>query len=139
MFYYRLYSVDVADGGFIDVLHFFSQSDATAIDEVESEMLAAPKELWNRGRKVKDFPACPIPAPALDGANRLAGMVARGGGWRWNPLAGHCQIVAASDPARSPNRRAAANDRTDEHVPLSELRLTDEFTPGEMPCTRHFI
>ncbi len=86
MFYYRLYSVDVADGGFIDVLHFFSQSDATAIDEVESEMLAAPKELWNRGRKVKDFPACPIPAPALDGANRLAGMVAQGGagdGTRW--------------------------------------------------------
>jgi len=137
MFYYRLYSLDPADGHFIDVVHFISECDATAIQEVASKQREVSRELWNRGRKVKDFPACPVPTLESDGSNRLAGLIAAGGRWRWNPLATHCQIVAEKDAKRAPDGRGVANDRVHGPDSLAEPRPTTNFNPGDAPCTRH--
>ena len=130
MFYYRLYSLDPADGHFSDVLHFISENDASAIEEAKSLSKGVSRELWNRDRKVMDF----VPAvSADDGPNRLARLINPGQRWRWNPLAGHCQL-AASDGHRSALGRAAANDSD----PLPHPHHAESLHAGEAPCTRHF-
>jgi hypothetical protein len=139
MFCYRLYSPDPADGHFIDVLHFISECDSTAIHEVSSEQRDVSRELWNRGRKVKDFPACPLPTLESDGSNRLADLIAAGGRWRWNPLATHCQIVAEEDGRRAPDGCAVANDRIHGPDALPKPRLTANSNPGDASCKRHYI
>ena len=137
MFYYRLYFLDSVDGHFIDVVHFNSKRDQTAIEEVSLEQREVSRELWNRGRKVKDFPACPVAALEPGGSNRLVDLIAPGGRWRWNPLATHCQIVADNDAQRVPDGHALANDRVPAPDPLPEPRLTANFNSGDAPCMRH--
>ncbi len=124
MFYYRLYSLDSISGHFIDVFQFLSECDASAIEQVASEQRAVARELWNCERKVKDFPATPVPCAKLDDSNRLAGLIAAGGRWRWNPLATHCQIVADNDAAGEPEQ-------------MPEPGPTANFNPGDASCARH--
>lgn|GEM_PF-5003823 len=138
MFYYRLYSADSEDGHFIDVMHFLSESDAAAILEVGPDVQRVSRELWNRDRKVKDFPPSAPLAIEAGESNRLAKLIA-GGRWRWDPLGGHCQAVAASEDRQSPHERASDNDRHCGPAPPPKPRLVQNFNAGGTPCSRHFI
>ena len=94
MSYYRLYSLDVDRSHIVDVISFVAESDSAAIRKVRPGKLGVARELWNLGRKVRDFaPRIPA-APATQGSDRLAKLIAPGAAWRWNPLEGNCQGVA---------------------------------------------
>ncbi len=133
MFYYRLYTLDPADGHFTDVLHFNAVNDETAIREAESGSRGVARELWNRDRKVMDFAPQVAPSDSTHGPNRLAHLIDQGNRWRWNPLAGHCQLIE-SRGRESSNDRAAANDRD----PPCRLRPTGQSSAREMAHTRLF-
>lgn len=94
MAYYRLYSLDLEKSHIIDVHPFIADSDSTAILEVQPDDLGIARELWNLGRKVMDFPPRPPLIADRGEPNRLGNLVNSSRGWRWNPLAGHCQAVA---------------------------------------------
>lgn len=94
MAYYRLYSLDLEEFHIIDVLPFIADSDSTAIRKVRPDDLGIARELWNLGRKVRDFPPRLPRVADRQGPNRLRNLIAPGRGWRWNPLENHCQAVA---------------------------------------------
>lgn len=55
MAYYRVYSLDLMNRHIVDVQHFEANGDAAAISKVEGPASGVSRELWNLGRKVRDF------------------------------------------------------------------------------------
>ena len=91
MAYYRLYSLDPLNSQIVDVVDFDADNDQLALSQIQSDLPGEPRELWNRGRKVKDIP--PKARPAHQIVSSFSMLISRSQPWRWSSTEGNCQLV----------------------------------------------